>query len=655
MSKKKTQQPTVRTKPTTKPSLDSGEPFIQKNWFLLSLGVLLAAIMAAFSGAFSHEFVSWDDHVYVYENPQILNPTAASFKAFASQVVSLNFHPLTMWSLWLNAALFGAGAKSFIVTNVLIHWLNAGLLCWLVWLITGRQYRSVALLTALLFAIHPLRAESVVWVSERKDVLYVFFFLAGCISYWRYLETQRSTKLWIALIFMLLSCLSKGVAVVFPLVCLLLDYWHGRKFGANWIVEKLPMFALSLLFGLIALDVQHGGDFHGLLTLSTEKTKALSTIFGLDQKFLFAGYGYMMYFVKTFLPLDLCTFYPYPTEVQLRGGIYIGGAIFMLATLALAVWSMRRTKVFAFGFGWVFATVILVLQFVSVGVVIMADRYFYLPSAGVFFMLTYAAEVYLLKNKPALRNVWWAVIGLFALWCLWLSRAQTRTWKNSETLWQQVLRYYPNEDQALESLANWYGKVNRVPEAEQMLERAVQDGCTRPNVYSALANCIAIKAGAAKDPAAQRAFQDRAFSLYAQSIALNPNNADTYFNRALTALTVYPERSLADLDTAATLAPHKALQFKQMRGTVFNNLKRYAEAERTLNDVIETMERSPQTLKIAEEKQRYSDAYLERAVSRFNNGNRPGGLADAEKSVSIAPQNQRAVNLLARMKEVTGQ
>lgn len=652
-------------------STPSNEPWLEKNWFLLSLGGLLAAVLAAFSGAFGHDFVSWDDHVYVYENPMILNPTAASFKAFGTQVVSLNYHPLTMWSLWLNAALFGTAAKSFIVTNVLIHWLNAGLLCWLVWLLTGRQYRSVALLTALLFAIHPLRAESVVWVSERKDVLYVFFFLAGCVAYWRYLETRRSTKLWLALGLMLLSCLSKGVAVVFPLVCLLLDYWQGRTLNAKVFVEKIPMFALSLLFGLIALDVQHGGDFHGMLRLSTEKANALSSVFGFDQKLLFAGYGYMMYFIKTFLPLDLCTFYPYPTEVQLRGGVFIGGAIFMLGTLALAVWSAYRSKksemtvvdtpgqgkssVFAFGFGWIFATVILVLQFVSVGVVIMADRYFYLPSAGLFFMLTYAAELFVLKNKPEWRKIWWAIIGLFALWCLWLSRAQTKTWKNSETLWQRVLHYYPAEDQALESLANWYGKVNRIPEAEQMLELAVKDGCTRPNVFSALANCIAIKAGASKDSSAQRALRDRAFSLYAQSIALNPNNADTYFNRAFTALNIYPERAIADLDTATMLAPHKASQFKQMRGSALNGIKRYAEAEQTLSDVIAMFEKSPQTLKIAEEKQRYSDAYLERAVSKFNNGNRPGGLADAEKSLSIAPQNQRAANLIARMKELSGQ
>lgn len=652
MAKKKTNQVSQKV-PAAKPAGTDSQPWHIQNWFLITAGGLLAVILAAFGSAFGHDFVSWDDHVYVYENPMVLNPTGANFRAFATQVVSLNYHPLTMWSLWLNSALFGAEAKSFIATNVLLHWGNAALLCWLVWLLTGKKYRSVAIFTALLFAIHPLRAESVVWVSERKDVLYVFFFLAGLISYWQYLDTPRKGKLWLAFLLMLLSCLSKGVAVVFPLVCMLLDYWHGRKFSAAWVLEKLPMLALSILFGLIALDVQKGGDFHGLLTLPGDKTKALSTVFGMDKKILFAGYGYMMYFVKSFLPLQLCTLYPYPTELELKGFQFLGGAIFFLATIGLAIWSMRKTRVLAFGIGWILSTVLLVLQFISVGVVIMADRYFYLPSAGLFFMLTYAVEVYVLQNKPNLRNIWWVVLALFAAWCLWLSREQTATWKNSETLWKQVLKYYPTEDQAMESLANWYGKQNRVPEAEQMLERAVSDGCTRANVYSALANCIAIKAATAKDSSTQRSLRDRAFSLYDQSIALNPGNADTYFNRAFTALLVNPERTIADLDTAISLAPHKALQFKQMQATAYNNLKRYAEAEKILNEVIATQEK--QGLRTPEEKQRYSDAYLERAVSRFNNGNRPGGLADAEKSVSIMPQNQRATGLLARMKAAMGQ
>jgi tetratricopeptide (TPR) repeat protein len=653
MSKKK--HTSLPPKTAAKTAAATAQPWPEKNWFLLALAGLLVGVLAAFGGAFGHEFVSWDDHVYVYENPLVLHPTAASFRAFGTQVVSLNYHPLTMWSLWLNAALFGAGPKSFIVTNVLLHWLNAGLLCWLVWLLTGRQYRSVALLTALLFAIHPLRAESVVWVSERKDVLYVFFFLAGLISYWQYLDNQRKSKLWQALALMLLACLSKGVAVVFPLVCLLLDYWQGRRAEAKIFVEKIPFFALSLLFGLIALDVQRGGDFHGLLTLPGDKVKALSTVFGFGQKFLFAGYGYLMYFVKSLVPLELCTLYPYPSEAGLRSPAYIGGAIFMLATAGLAMWAARRAKVLTFSVGWIFATVVLVLQFVSVGVVIMADRYFYLPSAGLFFGLTYAAEIYFLKNRPAARKIWWAVLGAFALWCLWLSRAQTQTWKNSETLWQQVLRYYPAEDQALESLANWYGKVNRIPEAEQVLERAVQDGCTRPNVFSALANCIAIKAGATQDPAAQQTLRDRAFSLYAQSIALNPNNADTYFNRAFTALAVRPEQAVSDLDSAALLAPHKALQFRQMKGSALNNLKRYAEAERVLTEVVEAKEKLPQTLQIAEEKRALADAYLERAVARFNAGSQAAGIADAQKSLSLAPQNPRAAGLLEQMRKIAGQ
>src|SRR5262245_61618568 len=111
MSKKKTHtspKPSA-AKPASKP-VTSTEPWHLKYWFLLALGGLFVLVMVAFGGAFSHEFVSWDDHVYVYENPQILNPTAASFKAFGSLVVSLNYHPLTMWSLWLNSALFGTGA-----------------------------------------------------------------------------------------------------------------------------------------------------------------------------------------------------------------------------------------------------------------------------------------------------------------------------------------------------------------------------------------------------------------------------------------------------------------------------------------------------------------------------------------------------------------
>lgn len=656
MSKKKSSAAPARSSAPRQAGADPGKPWYIANWFLLSLGALFAAVWIAFGGAAAHDFVSWDDHVYVYENPLILQPTAEHFRALGTRVVSLNYHPLTMWSLWLNAAMWGTEAKSFIITNILIHWLNAGLLCWLVWLLTDRRYRSVAFLTALLFAIHPLRAESVVWVSERKDVLYVFFFLWGCIVYWRYLETQQKSKLWLALVAMLLACLSKGVAVVFPLVCLLLDYWKKRPFSAQWVLEKIPHFALSLLFGLIALDVQKGGDFNGWLTLEGEKVKALASVFSLGQKFLFAGYGYSMYFLKTWVPLDLCTFYPYPTEAALRGAGFTGGWVFFVATLAFALWSARRTRLFAFGFGWVLSTVVLVLQFISVGVVIMADRYFYLPSAGLFFMLTYGVEAYVLPQRPPVfRQIWWGILLAFALWCLSLSREQTATWKNSETLWKQVLRFYPNEDQALETLANWYGKENRVPEAEQLLELAVKDGSTRPNVYSTLANCIAIKANTAKDTATQRNLRERAFSLYAQSIALNPKNADTYFNRAFTALAVYPERAVADLDSAILLAPYKALQFKQMKATALNNLQRYDAAEQTLSEVIAAMEAAPQTMKMAEERNRLSDAYLERGLARFNNNRRAEGMVDAQKSLSLAPQNQRAAGLLEQMRKLAGQ
>lgn len=371
------------------PTSPAPEPFYLRFWFPLTLLGLLFGVLVAFGGAVEHDFVAWDDHVYVYENPLILGPSAATFRALATRVVSLNYHPLTMWTLWANSALFGPGPRSFIATNIVIHWLNAGLLCWLAWLLTERRSRAVPALTAFLFAVHPLRAESVVWVSERKDVLYVFFFLAGLILYWDYLLSSRKRLLGLATGLMLMACLSKGVAVVFPVVCLLLDFWKQRRWSARLVLEKLPMFSLSLLFGLIALDVQRGGDFHGLLDLPSRKVVALSAALGPGSKIFAASYGFTGYFIKTFVPTDLCTFYPYPAGYDFGAPRFIGSLAFLVASAGVFIWGVRRAPILAFGFGWIFATVALVLQLISVGAVIMADRYFYLPSAGLFFMLTY--------------------------------------------------------------------------------------------------------------------------------------------------------------------------------------------------------------------------------------------------------------------------
>ena len=170
-------------------------------WFGICIGVLIVAVFIAFSGGFNNEFVNWDDQTYIKLNYLVTKPNGHWAEAWNSHI-ALNYAPLTITSLMINSDIFGfESARSFIITNVLIHLLNVLLVFWFVLLLlknkseillskTGKPL-FVAFVTALLFAIHPMRVESVVWVSERKDVLYSFFLLSACINYLKYLYSEK--------------------------------------------------------------------------------------------------------------------------------------------------------------------------------------------------------------------------------------------------------------------------------------------------------------------------------------------------------------------------------------------------------------------------------------------------------------------------------
>ena len=208
---------------------------------LLAFAGIAAITIAAFAGSFEHSFVSLDDATVVTQNPLVLQQR---YGALLTTIVNNSYHPLTMLSLAFNAS-EPLSAGPFLVTNAVLHAMNALLVFCLAYLLSRRRL-LVALVASLLFAIHPMRVESVAWVSSRKDVLYVFFFLAGLITYWRYLEKQRWPWLVLTFALFLLSCLSKGMAVVFPLTLILLDYWKGRPVvERHAILEKVPFFAVS--------------------------------------------------------------------------------------------------------------------------------------------------------------------------------------------------------------------------------------------------------------------------------------------------------------------------------------------------------------------------------------------------------------------------
>jgi len=252
-AKSKTNQPVTKIE-KLKPARDRS--------FAIWLFGVLAMTGLCILPMLGNGFTNWDDDVYVINNLIIKAP---DWKAIFTRPSAYNYHPLTMLTLAFNYAISGVDPFSYHLVNWLFHLLNTSLVFLFIYKISGRKI-FVAAFTSLIFGIHPMHMESVAWVSERKDVLYTFFFLLALLQYWSFLETDKRPKLLYCFIFFLLSLLSKPAAIILPFVLLLLDYWYGRSFTWKVWAEKIPFFIFSLLFGFITIKRQSAEAIGGLGT-----------------------------------------------------------------------------------------------------------------------------------------------------------------------------------------------------------------------------------------------------------------------------------------------------------------------------------------------------------------------------------------------------
>lgn len=578
---------------------------------LLAAAAVAAITIAAFAGSFGHGFVSLDDPTHVSQNPLVQEQR---YGVLLTAVVNNSYHPLTMLTLAANASK-PLSATPFLVTNVLLHALNTALVFWLAYLLSRRRI-AVALVTALLFGIHPMRVESVAWVSSRKDVLYVFFFLAGLIAYWRYLA--RRTWPWLAAAFglFLLSCLSKGMAVVFPLLLVLLDLWHGRRvLERRALLEKIPFLAVSLLFGLIALDAEAGRDFHGAFTVVDRHLKATMSTAGFTplQRVEFPAYGNMMYLWRVLAPTELCVLYPYPTPAEAAHPKYLLSILVFAGTIALAAWSVRRARTVAFGLAWYLLAILPVLQWIPVGASMLADRMTYLAYAGLFFLLATGFAALLDRHRPMAAALW-AGAGVIAALLFTLTLRQVETWRNSETLWGQVVRLYPRSDAAWTSRGSARGEAGDIQGALQDFRTAVALGSRRGDLYDGLGNVY----GALGKP-------DSALIMFDRALELDPTLARTYYNRAIAKLRVgRPREALPDLDRAGEMSLPLAATLHFPRGNAYMQIGMYREAAAEFSLAIDAG-------------QLPTDAHCNRGICRLALGDRAGAYADFREALRIDP------------------
>jgi hypothetical protein len=226
--------------------------FKKKYQFYSVILLLFIISIVTFSPSLKNEFIdTWDDGVYVVNN-QLLRDVSwqgiLNIFKFNDEFQRLtnNYHPITTFSLALNYQMSALNPSSYHLTNVITHGFNAILVFIFIYFLSKKRIWP-AIFAGLLFSIHPMHVESVSWISERKDVLYTFFFIAGLISYLKYLEDGKIWKLLITLILFIFSCLSKAMAVPFPFVLLLIDYFQRRKFSMKLIYEKIPFIVIAII------------------------------------------------------------------------------------------------------------------------------------------------------------------------------------------------------------------------------------------------------------------------------------------------------------------------------------------------------------------------------------------------------------------------
>ncbi|MEI7661774.1 MAG: hypothetical protein WCK34_06245 [Bacteroidota bacterium] len=414
------------------------------HWLFIAIITLLT--FYSFRPALNNEFLkTWDDPIYVTKNKLLDSLSAKSvLKIFSlnteMQKLSNNYHPVTTLSLAINHQIAALNPWSYYLTNIFIHILNSILVYLLVFLLLDHR-KWPGFLVALLFAIHPMHVESVAWISERKDVLYTFFFIAGLITYFYYLKTNRIKYLAFAFLLFFLSVLSKAMAVVFPVVLILLDIYLKRKWSYRAILEKIPFFIISALFGMLAIRVQSQGAINEWQTF---------TVF---QRMMHASYGYLNYLYKFILPSNLSAFYPYPfiTEHGQLPLVFRIAPWFFLLVMAVSAASLfmknRYLRVFGFGMMFYFITIVMVLQFLSVGKAITADRYAYIPYIGILFILaswcSFLTEDKRLALKiPGLAAVVLLLAGsvVFAM----QARQRVAVWHDDIALWNDALNQFPD-------------------------------------------------------------------------------------------------------------------------------------------------------------------------------------------------------------------
>ena len=521
--------------------------------------LILALTVVAYIPALKAGFVNWDDDDYVVNN--VLIKSFSYLPQLLTTPLQGNHHPLTMFTLAVNYAISGLDAWSYHLFSLVFHLVDCYLVFRLAFLLSNKN-TIIAFTTAILFGIHPLHVESVAWVSERKDVLYALFFLAGLISYVKYVDTGSKKQYGLSIVFLILSLISKPAAVIFPVVLFCIDLLRKRKFNPKLIIEKLPFFILALAVGVLTYLSQKKAGTTG------------EELFGMGTRIMMGFYGIMMYFVKMLLPLNQSAFYPFPVVNEKLPAEYFVAPIFTLAFLALIIYFWRKNRVIPFGILFYLVNLALVLQVLPVGSAVIAERYTYIPYIGLFFIIGWFINK--LVNGDLAKASY--IIIPVSLILTFLTFKQSSVWISGASLWDQAIKNQPSA-QAFGNRAILLRKEKNFVLAKEYYTNAVT---LNVKYHEAFANRGNIYFDERK--------LDSAYADYRSALAIKPDYHPALDNLgALFALRGQYDSALKYANLALKYKPDYGVAYRN-RGYTFMQLKRYDEA---INDFNKTQELLP--------------------------------------------------------------
>ena len=581
---------------------------------------VLAITFGCFYQVLDFGFVHWDDDRNIFKNPHITSLQGENFWANTKEIwtstVIGNYNPLTIWTFALEKMAYGMdNLGMWHLTNVLLH-LVCVFFVYLISNLLGLSWRA-ATVVALLYGIHPMRVESVAWLTERKDVLYGSFYFAAL---WLYIKGKLGDRsYWLIIIpLFVLSLLSKIQAVVLPISMILVDYYLSGKLEVRTIMRKIPLLLISLAFGLL-----------GIAFLSEEGSLASnSNTYEAWQRIFVGSYSYCVYLVKAVVPYQLSPLYPYPPDMPVH---YYPSLLVVPAVLWLLYKSfVNGYRAVVFGILFFTANIFFLLQILGAGQGFLADRFTYVPYFGLFFMAGYGLDKLwqMYDSKKLVMGI--AVVAIMAGYGV-KTIQQVSIWENTETLWSHVLEYYDRSTLPYGNRANYRRDIGQHEAALEDYSKSIALQPTseaynsRARLYFSLAR---------SQDTLMLALQD-----YSRAIEMNPTKGEFYVNRGATyARLGQGQQAITDISRGLELQPDHAVGYLN-RSVINNQMGNLPEA---LADIDQYLQLKPYN----------ADMWYEKARVERSLGKAQQSLTAYSRAIELKPSQAVYWHERARTKAI---